>query len=175
MFCRFCGKELEENAAFCGNCGAPVGNKTAEKSEKVAEPFFAEEKPLPAVNPRMEGFGKALTGTILSFVGMVFFFIACALIAGAETYEYDYYYGYSYSYVYEEDLIASLFFVIGAIVLGIISVVFGAKSIATFKRTQGQKPIATLILGIVSLAEGACCLLCNAIIFFPLIILLAEI
>ena len=185
MFCRFCGKQIEDGSAFCAGCGAKI-----EKEEKVAEPsvveekketepfFFEEEKaqPIaPVANPRMEGFGKALTGTILSFVGMVFFFIACTLIAGAETYEYDYYYGYSYSYVYEEDLIASLFFVIGAIVLGIISVVFGAKSIATFKRTQGQKPIATLILGIVSLAEGACCLLCNAIIFFPLMILLAEI
>jgi len=168
MFCRFCGKELEENAAFCGNCGAPVGNKTAEKSEKVAEPFFAEEKPLPAVNPRMEGFGKALTGTILSFVGMVLFFVVCALIVGAE--EYNYY--YDYTYVREEDLIAALFLLLGAIALGVVSVVFGVKSIKTFKNAQGQKPIATLILGIISLAEGAGCLLACAIIFFPLAVLL---
>ena len=165
MFCRFCGKELQEDASFCGNCGAAV------EKEAVAETFFAEEKPLPIGNPRMLGFGRALTGTILSFVGMIFFCIACALITGAES--YDYFYGRNY--IYEEDLFASLAFVMGAIALGVISVVFGVKSIKTFKKAQGPKPIPTLVLGIASLAEGASCLLCNAILFFPLVILLAEI
>ncbi len=172
MFCRFCGKELEDDSVFCGNCGAPVGKEKApvkkeqevvepffvkEEPAPVREPFFAEEKPLPAVNPRMVGFGKALTGTILSFVGMVLFFIIFEIILWACCYD---------------DYMAAFVLLLGTIALGVVSVVFGVKSIKTFKNAQGQKPIATLILGIISLAEGASCLLSCAIIFFPLVVLL---
>lgn len=38
MYCRKCGQQINEDAAFCGNCGAPVGKKNpnveAERSKK---------------------------------------------------------------------------------------------------------------------------------------------
>lgn len=172
MFCRFCGKQIEDDSAFCGNCGAAIEKEEepVKKAEEVAEPFFAEEKPLPAVNPRMEGFGRALTGVIFTVVAMVLLIYACVFIDGAQ--RYNSYYG---MYTSEEDVIAAFFLLMGSIALSIISVVFGAKSIGTFKRVQREKPVATLVLGIISLAEGALILFVNTILFFPLLILLTEI
>lgn len=167
MFCRFCGKQIEDDAAFCGNCGAAI------KAEKGAEPFFSPATPTPAPveGNRMEGFGKALTGAIFSFVSTVLFFVIVELMAGSEG--YNYYYGYDV--YYEENIIAAFILLFPAIALGVLSVVFGAKSIGTFKRAQGVKPIPTLICGIISLAEGALILLANVIVFFPVMVLLAEI
>lgn len=172
MFCRFCGKQIEDDSAFCAGCGAAVGKaETPVKKEEVEEPFFAKEepapaqdlffaeekKPLPAGNPHMVGFGRALTGVILSFVAMMLYFVVCEVIFWAYC---------------DEDYIAAFFLLLGAIALGVVAVVLGAKSIGTFKNAQGKKPIATLVLGIAALAEGAISLLLDAIILFPLLAVL---
>ena len=34
MFCRYCGKEIDEQDAFCRNCGAPTGDKIPPEREK---------------------------------------------------------------------------------------------------------------------------------------------
>ena len=166
MFCRFCGKQIEDDSAFCSGCGAKI-----EKEEKVAEPsvveekketepfFFEEEKaqPIaPASNPRMEGFSRALRGAIFAFVAMVIYFIAAEIALFA---------------YYDDEIMLAVFLEGGSIALSILAIVSGAKSIATFCRAK-IKPIATLVLGIVSLAMGATFLLCEMIVFFALLAIL---
>ena len=97
-------------------------------------------------NPRMRGFGKALTATILGFVGMIFAIVV--YFAGLMSLV-DYYY----------DVDAALGFLILDIIAtvpSIIALAFGISSIKTFKSTPANqpKPIATLILGIGGVSLG---------------------
>ncbi len=151
MFCSRCGKEVPETAAFCASCGNPL--QAAAPVAPVAPVACAQA----SGNSKMAGFGKALTGAIFGLVSLIFGIVIISLLADAyyPSYGYNSFYGGYGSYYDEDAVIATLILSIPAIVFGILSVVFGAKSIGTFKRTQGQKPVVTLILGIVALTFGA--------------------
>lgn len=102
-------------------------------------PAYAAPVATPAAAPadadnKMFGFGKALTSTLLGFFGFIFSIIcfASSAVGGG--------------------IIGFIFFYPAALTMAIISLIFGIKSISTFKargRACCAKPIATLILGIV--------------------------
>ena len=66
---------------------------------------------------------------------------------------------YSYRYGYDADLAeVTIVVAIISIILGILGVVYGAKSIRNYKyakREYGKNPIATLVLGISGVSFGA--------------------
>ena len=47
-FCKYCGKELQERAAYCSSCGKPQGNRPVQQS---AKPFL--QQPNNFTNPYM--------------------------------------------------------------------------------------------------------------------------
>ena len=99
----------------------------------------------------MDGFGKALASTILGAVATVLVFI-CYYIIGVS------FAGSLGVFGSVALLFAILGFVPACIATSIISIVFGIKSIKTFANSKNNgraKPIATLILGINGLADGA--------------------
>ena len=94
-FCKYCGKELQEGAAFCSSCGMPQGNTPV---QQVANPFLQHpnnftspymmagvyQQPQPAMSSsasnntttvvveggRSNGLGTA--GFIIALLGLVF-------------------------------------------------------------------------------------------------------
>jgi hypothetical protein len=93
----------------------------------------------------MRGFGKALTSTILGFIGYFFSVFTMAMLATEDP---------------DVAIAGGVFFVM-SLPLTIIPLIFGLKSIGLFKSTPAgmPKPIATLILGIVGLFFAALSLL----------------
>ena len=61
MFCRICGYELPDNAQFCSRCGTPV----AAPEEYTAAPVNTPVAPTKTS-------GKAITGFVMSLVGIFF-------------------------------------------------------------------------------------------------------
>lgn len=165
MYCSKCGKKIDYDSPICKEC------EEAEKS--LSETFFKEEEffedkaessfenPYPdsphpsSTQPstKLEGFGKALTSTILGFRALVNFFkYANAVSAGLEY----------------------LFLILG-IGLAIPALILGIKSIKVYRRVKKEgnvKPVATLILGIVGLVFGALVLLILAVSFFIAMIII---
>ena len=160
MYCTRCGKEIDYDAIVCNECLEKEKNAEAQceapRAEDVkAEPQYQEvpryqyAEPAPAApvysaNPRMLGFGKALTSAILGFVGWIFSYVA--LVVSAVSIEYD------------DAIIAGVLFLLVGIGLSVPALIFGIKSITLFKsctRVGAAKPIPTLILGIVGLSFAA--------------------
>ena len=124
--------------------------------------YTAEPAAQPAAQPaanatlRMRGFGKALTSTILGFVGYIFAAFTMGMLGAA---------------LEDSDMaIAGVVFFVMSLPLTIIPFVFGLKSIGLFKSTPSwmPKPIATLILGIVGLFFAALSML---MLFFAFVML----
>ena len=109
---------------------------------------------------KKNGFGKALAGTILGAIGFIIAYFI--IIAIGE------YLGYDYAEIASMAVVGFVF----TLPAGIISLVFGVKSINTFKATNSTykvKPIPTLVLGIVETVAGAITILfdfCFFIILF---------
>ena len=90
MFCKSCGARLYKNAKFCAHCGDKV-----EEIEDSISTITNEEQPstnnevltsLPSANTQSEVIekkkfsGKAITGFVLSIVGLFFAGIPCGII-----------------------------------------------------------------------------------------------
>lgn len=45
MFCKFCGKQLKDNARFCSGCGKPCNpeEKQSAPAEPIAAPAIAQQ------------------------------------------------------------------------------------------------------------------------------------
>ena len=132
MYCSKCGKQIDYNATVCNEC------KSAEMGGYYyygAAPAAAPVPPAaPVASTRMVGFGKALAGTIVSFIGYIFSVIGMVIA------------------IYPAGAIVLMLL---ALSMGVVSLVFGVQSIKTFKALKngpGGSPIATLILGIASTA-----------------------
>ena len=133
-----------------------------ESVEVAPVTYTAEPAAQPAAQPaanatlRMRGFGKALTSTILGFIGYFFSVFTMAMLGAA---------------LEDSDMaIAGVVFFVMSLPLTIIPFVFGLKSIGLFKSTPSwmPKPIATLILGIVGLFFAALSML---MLFFAFVML----
>ncbi len=183
MYCKYCGKFIETDAEVCPECLAQRSEAQPEKKEVVEQaPAQAIEQPAPAPievkeevsapapapvqatpvqavpvapapqqNTATAGLGKAITGAALAFVGFIF------AIVGMEL-----------SIIPEAGIILNLLF---ALPMSIIGLVFGVKSIKTFKQVckeGGRKPIATLICGIAGVVFSG-----NALLFILLGLMLS--
>ena len=141
MYCKNCGRELRPDTIFCSACGHQVQEIHQYTPANTVPEYTDEEKS----RDRRRGLGKAIVGTVFSLVSVFLLVFGCMFYAIGLEY-------------YDEDVIfAGLFFMMTALPLSIISIVFGAKSIGAFKRNgrEGKaRPIATLILGIESLSSG---------------------
>lgn len=146
--------EVEQNVIEQSEIEQPVQTELqpGESVEVAPATYTAQPTPPPAVYPsagganlRMRGFGKALTSTILGFIGYFFSVFTMAMLATEDP---------------DVAIAGGVFFVM-SLPLTIIPLVFGLKSIGLFKSTPAgmPKPIATLILGIVGLFFAALSLL----------------
>ena len=184
MYCRKCGKFIDYDADYCDECvkaeqdsavtGEPVTPPTVESTfyqQPNQQPYNNYYNPYGQQVPptyydytnqnqqqnnqamKKNGFGKALTATILGGIG---FFIAYIILMSIYS-ELMNYINYD-SYYYMDFVAEGLTGFILTLPAGIISLVFGTKSINTFKSTVAKykvKPVPTLILGIVGTVAGA--------------------
>ncbi len=104
---------------------------------------------IPDPNNRKYGLGRAITAQVLSsvavFVGVISMYILLLSMYG---------FAGDVDIVGASALIYGLFFTIGCVVMSIVSIVLGVRSIKCFKK-KTPRPIATLILGISSVVEAA--------------------
>lgn len=181
MYCKKCGKEIDYEAEVCNECVAAEANEVNVEpvaEEAVAAVTLNNNEAAAVKNPKMIGFGKALTSLILALVaGFILGFIAGLVATAAEgileTVENIAEHPELYvqngeptvllEKFIENDVYPFLGYLVIAVaggvvslVLGIIGTIFGAQSISCFKKEhrKGNKPIATLIVGIVGLLES---------------------
>ena len=154
---------VEQNVIEQSEIEQPVQTELqpGESVEVAPATYTAQPTPPPAVYPsagganlRMRGFGKALTSTILGFIGYFFSVFTMAMLATEDP---------------DVAIAGGVFFVL-SLPLTIIPLIFGLKSIGLFKSTPAgmPKPIATLILGIVGLFFAALSML---MLFFAFVML----
>ena len=180
MYCRKCGKQIDYDSENCKECqemetffSAPEIEPKFEVREEprpqYTQPQYAYTQPRqPLPGNKKEGFGKALTSTILGSIGIVVALIAYVCLLAAM--DYDYYYDYYYydSYYYESMISVGVIFMLMSLGLAIPSLILGIKSMSCFfkqKREGKVKPVATLVLGIVGVATSALALLYASICF----------
>lgn len=158
MYCRKCGKQIDYDSPICKECQEELIHSISQVEPKVevkevVQPQQAQ-KPQPQ-GSRMEGFGKALTSTILgvvSYVLVLFAFIF--IVAGGAARDATMYDEYAYSSATSMFSLGIVCMMI-SIGLAITSLILGIKSIKCFikQKKEGKvKPIATLILGITGVA-----------------------
>ena len=81
-FCKYCGKEIEENVAFCAHCGAAQEAKEVEmvqESAATAKPTpvqtATQYQAAPQQEPDKGGFGWGLLGCCVPIVGLILFLV----------------------------------------------------------------------------------------------------
>ena len=148
MFCTKCGKKIDYDAVVCNECVR-------------AESFFVEEVKNPVVEEKPKtsrslGIGNAISGAVLGYVALIFSAIGmCYSIFGVMAFTIGIAEG-------PEDIliIGETFFAIGVVfglvglIMSIVSLKKGIASIKLVKKSS-PKPIATLVLGIVSVDYAA--------------------
>jgi len=122
MFCTSCGKAINENNTFCGNCGTKSGViPKAEPLDRPVPQTESSEQPIQPITPTQtvsKSKGSILTiltifGVLLTISGIIgFVFFNIFLI--------EYYIGISM-----EQLVVSLVISIIVLVVGVICGVFG--------------------------------------------------
>ena len=71
-FCRNCGKEIEDNAVACNECGAAqVVESTPVEPTPIVEPTHPAESPVVDNG----GFGWGLLGCCIPIVGLILFLV----------------------------------------------------------------------------------------------------
>ena len=162
MYCRKCGKQIDYDSEFCRECkqallSTPLPAVTP--SIKIEEKLIVEQVEQPIqerrVGSRTKGLAKALTSTIvgtITFILAFIMYIVLSVIIGENNSGYDLAY-------YES--IAFLVIMITAIA-SIPSLVLGIQSMSCFfkQNREGKvRPMATLVLGIVGVANNVLALL----------------
>lgn len=151
MFCTNCGKPTEGDSTLCSSCIAVMRAQEENKAPEVEiqnqpAPQAYEATPIaetvyryasePAPSNQKLGLGPAIAATVISEVGALMAYIFFLVS----------------TYVPVAGILLSLFI---AIPMAIVALILGIKSIICAKSAVGKKPIATLILGIVSVASAA--------------------
>lgn len=149
MYCKNCGKKIEYDANVCYECqrdeilfGQSVN---AVETHKNTEPCSIKEEKIDT------GIGKAIAGVILGGMGLFssWFAFMFAMVASMSS-------GF-FGDIYAVERVLAIVFAIIGIVPSIIGIVFGLKSIRRFikiKNESDERPVATLVLGIVGTATG---------------------
>ena len=141
-----------ENGTLCPDCSGAEANTDSVKIDNdiwdsVMGGGFQANSDMPDPQNRMFGFGKALTSTILSFVGFIFAYMAIIFCALDPT----------------SGLVLSFL----SIPLIVLPIIFGISSIKLFIRRKATcaKPIPALVLGIVGLSTAAFALIFTFLAF----------
>lgn len=156
MYCKNCGKYLENDAVYCDDCLKEINNESA-----------CEQNAQVDMGKVTDGLGKAIAGGVLGTVGLVlsilaFIFCVSAFIIAVELgYNEEYYNCYWLCITYAIACLPGL----------ILGLIFGIKSIKLFfnaKRLGKKKPFPALFVGIESIACAACIglLLLLTLVFF---------
>ncbi len=173
MYCSRCGKQIDYDAIVCNECLAKEEAEKLASQTPVQQPVEQQVNvPVTPVQPEQgyyqqtqstneqpldDGKGRAIAGVVMGGIAafLSIFAVSITMIYFA---------------------IGFVVFCIPTIVLGILAVVNGAKSIKHFiyvKNHGGSKPVGTLIMGIVALALGIEALLCAIIGFFSGILMIS--
>lgn len=154
MYCTQCGKQIDERI-ICEDCLKKQQEEQEAHSQvdnENTQPVF-DSNDQPSISPvgnKKAGLTKAIIGTVLSVLSVIFTYVALSFLGVlAEAISMD----TITMEVYETFIVISNIFAILSLPCSIIGLIFGIKSIKVFrheKSTTGTKPIATLILGIVS-------------------------
>ena len=180
MNCKKCGKEIDYEAEVCNECATAEVNVEEVATEEAVAAVTINDG-VAAKNPKMIGFGKALTSLILPIVGAILIGIVSGLLAVAAQDAY----AALEKFIEDPELIVNgqtqelsvafknflendiadlgifLVLLVGAgivaFVLGVVGIIFGAQSISCFKKESrnSNKPLPTLIVGILGLVESA--------------------
>ena len=133
MYCKKCGTYIDGESELCPACKAQEDFNFDNNTTVVDNtPTYTEEE---KYNDRRAGLKGGIAGCILGFIGSIITGIALGLV--------------------EFFPVPSIIFILISVALNVISLIKGIQSIKTFINFSKQgkaKPIATLILGIVSLA-----------------------
>ena len=133
MYCKYCGTYVEGESDVCPNCKSKENLNNNALIDNT--PTYTEQE---KYNDRRAGLKGGIAGCILGFIGSITSGIALGLV--------------------EFFPVISIIFVLISIALAIVSLLKGIQSIKTFISFSKQgkaKPIATLILGIVSIVFSA--------------------
>lgn len=163
MFCTQCGKEIE-NGTICEECAEKLSlmKETTSLNEENGETpvVFVEQPTIQApVGNRKAGLTKAIVGAVIGFIALMIVSIGSGLLSGALELA-----ALGEISVQDYDIIFGLSMVVSVVGLlaCIPTIILGIASIKTFlreKRETNTKPLATLIVGIVSLTWVASCVL----------------
>lgn len=150
MFCRKCGKQISEGT-MCYDCASMEFLSSQSKKVSYTNATNLKYYNEPEPNNAMYGFGRALTATILGFIGFIWHYIIIVDVV-------------------DEDalfvvLLMGLPFVIIPLINGIISIRLFVR-----RKNTCAKPIAPFILGIVGLSFAAF----SAILSFALLSILMS-
>lgn len=186
MYCRKCGKQVNDGEELCEECrhndlvfgeekidkaSAGYGSANAGNNGNAGAGYASNAaytypgyQPAPA-NSRMYGFGRALTSTILGIAGVIMQSISSGFAQSALA-----------DYLDMSSLFTSLgwVFLLLSLPFAVVAVILGIKSIKAFKYIKSQggaKPVATLVLGIIGVAAAGLAI-CYALINFFLLMLI---
>lgn len=202
MYCRKCGKFIDYDAQFCKECESvevffsddskkegQTQNQNGGTMYEMKQPFQQNDDTmyapmgdtgLSAQGNKREGFGRALTSTLLG-AGAYLLSMILFSIFDISLYEMEEYFYYQTSSYYGEAAsigtglsVTWIILATMSVAMSIVSIIFGAKSMATFfraKRAGRVKPVATLVLGIVGIATSgaAICVVLGSVALFGLI------
>ena len=167
MFCKKCGKFIDYDSDVCNECH---DNNVADTIPVVATTDEAPKKP---EGRRTYGLGLAIAGAAIGLFSAIFSCIAYVFSLVVSVLKTE---DYSQVGVTLADLdalgILSYVFAVFGIILAIPAIIFGAVSIKRFfvKKKLGEvKPIPTLIIGIVTVAETVSMVLLSIVSFLMIL------
>lgn len=163
MYCKKCGKFIdgsEDN--LCDDCRLnEVSYGTQPQPQQQQSAPAAQNGP----SPRMLAFKPALAAVITGVIGYVFMMVAYIYALGSVAAELgelatDIDYGYSYSFAFDPATLLTLawVFLVMAIPLCVVALVFGIRSLTTVvraKKAGAPMAIAPLILSICAIGAAA--------------------
>lgn len=161
FYCRNCGKEMAYDAPLCIDCAHAAREEqqkrafTGDAQNGAYESAYTFEPIRPDIfeggtqgkSTRKAGLGRAIVGAVLAELAAIFMAIAAEMLLGAPV----------ISLVL---LVPALGTAVAALVLGIVSI----RTFGAVRRTGADTPIATLIIGIYTLANSALLLMICLII-----------
>ena len=75
MFCKNCGTQLQDGAAFCPNCGAPVASEGTQNAETQQAQPQPQPHPAPQNAARKSKLAAGLLGIFLGGLGVHNFYL----------------------------------------------------------------------------------------------------
>ena len=71
MFCKKCGKKVDEADTFCPKCGTPINDAIAPAQGPV-QPMYYQNQYGGYPAPKVPGNGSSIAGMVLGIIGLVY-------------------------------------------------------------------------------------------------------